>query len=93
MRGTWPEDRFRHAVATCISVSGVLRQLGVTVSGWNYRRVNALVRRYNLDTSHWLGQGHLRGKGNPYGKRLAGFAQEPRSAQKRRGLHKKGSRT
>jgi hypothetical protein len=65
----WPEATFKTAVAENISVSGVLRQLGVTVSGWNYRRVKMLVRRYEIDTSHWLGQSYLRGKANPFGRR------------------------
>ncbi len=55
MKEWWPEEAFQEAVAANISVSGVLRQLGVTVSGWNYLRVKALARR---QTSIRAGEWH-----------------------------------
>ena len=58
----WPPDRFAAAVADNISIGGVLSQLGVGVSGTNYRRVHNMVSDLQLDTSHWLGMGFLRGK-------------------------------
>jgi hypothetical protein len=58
----WPPDRFTQAVAANISIGGVLSQLGCGVSGTNYRRVHNMVRDLQLDTSHWLGMGFLRGK-------------------------------
>jgi hypothetical protein len=58
----WPSDRFAQAVADNISIGGVLSQLGVGVSGTNYRRVHNMVRDLQLDTSHWLGAAYLRGK-------------------------------
>lgn len=58
----WPPERFAQAVANNISVGGVLSELGVGVSGTNYRRVHNMVRELRLDTSHWLGMGFLRGK-------------------------------
>jgi hypothetical protein len=61
----WPADAFARAVAESTSIAGVLRILGVTFSGWNYRRVHLQVARDHLDTSHWLGQGHRRGASRP----------------------------
>jgi hypothetical protein len=61
----WPADAFAEAVAQSTSVAGVLRYFGVTVSGWNYRRVHLQVARERLDTTHWLGQGHRRGASIP----------------------------
>jgi hypothetical protein len=58
----WPQETFAHAVAQNNSISGVLAQLGSTVSGTNYGWVHKLVAEHGLDTSHWLGHGHLRGK-------------------------------
>jgi hypothetical protein len=58
----WPPDLFTQAVADNISIGGVLSQLGCGVSGTNYRRVHIMVRDLQLDTSHWLGMGFLRGK-------------------------------
>ncbi len=61
----WPAEAFARAVAESTSIAGVLRSLGVTFSGWNYRRVHLQVARDRLDTSHWLGQGHRRGASRP----------------------------
>src|SRR6266849_9223193 len=58
----WPADKFAQAVVENISIGGVLSQLGVGVSGTNYRRVHNMVRDLQLDTSHWLGAAYLRGK-------------------------------
>ena len=57
----WPPDRFAAAVASNISIGCVRNQLGCGVSGTNYRRVHNMVRDLQLDTSHWLGEAHLRG--------------------------------
>jgi hypothetical protein len=58
----WPPDRFVAAVASNISIGGVLSELGCGVSGTNYRRVHNMVKDLQLDTSHWLGMGYLRGR-------------------------------
>ncbi len=58
----WPADQFTQAVAENISIGGVLAQIGCGVSGTNYRRVHNMVRDLQLDTSHWLGMGYLRGR-------------------------------
>ncbi len=58
----WPPDRFAAAVAGNISIGGVLSELGCGVSGTNYRRVHNMVKDLQLDTSHWLGMGYLRGR-------------------------------
>ena len=59
---------FSRAVAESTSIAGVLRTLGVTFSGWNYRRVHLQVDRDNLGISHWLGQAYLRGKSHAFSK-------------------------
>lgn len=64
----WPADAFARAVRESTSIAGVLRSLGVTFSGWNYRRVHLQVARDRLDTSHWLGQGYLRGGSHAFSK-------------------------
>ena len=64
----WPAEAFARAVAESTSIAGVLRILGVTFSGWNYRRVHLQVARDRLDTSHWLGKGYLRGKSHSFSK-------------------------
>lgn len=65
------EDAFCHAVATNESIAGVMRQLGLTISGGGYHTVRTLVKRLGLDTSHWTGSGYLKGKKNSWTKALA----------------------
>ena len=67
-RDGWPADVFAQAVAECTSVAGVLRFLDVAATGWNYRRVHRQVARDRLDTSHWLGQGYLKGQSHAFSK-------------------------
>ena len=47
----------------------VLRRLGLRAAGGNYEHVNAIIKRLKLDTRHWTGQAHLRGKTNPHAPR------------------------
>src|SRR5918912_3283392 len=61
-REPWPVEALSVAVARNYSIAGVLSELGCTVSGSNYRWVHRLVEKYGLDTAHWLGAAHLRGK-------------------------------
>jgi HNH endonuclease len=57
----WDLTAFARAVAANQSIAGVLAAIGQGVSGSNYSRVHRLVAQLKLDTSHWTGQGHLRG--------------------------------
>ena len=61
-------EQFTEAVKTSYSKAGVLKQLNLDVSGGNYKTVDNLVKKYQLDTSHWTGQGHLKGKRNEWAK-------------------------
>jgi HNH endonuclease len=60
-RREWDLVAFARAVAANHSIAGVLATIGHGVSGSNYSRVHRLVAQLKLDTSHWTGQGHLRG--------------------------------
>ena len=66
----WPFEAFARAVAENCSISGALAQLGKTVSGNNYRLLHRLVAHYDLDTSHWLGHAHLRGKHHSWSRSI-----------------------
>jgi len=44
----------------------VLRRLGLRAAGGNYEQVKMRINSLQLDTRHWTGQAHLRGKSNPH---------------------------
>lgn len=50
------------AVRESFSVPRVLRMLRLSPTGSNYKAMYAHFRRLSLDTAHFTGQGHLRGK-------------------------------
>lgn len=58
------------AVGSSASIRQVLIALGLNATGANYRSVHDAVARLQLDTSHWTGQGHLRGKSHNYSTRI-----------------------
>jgi hypothetical protein len=60
----WTEDHLRLAVVAERSLAGVLRRLGLRVAGGNYENIRRVIKTLGLDTQHWTGQGHLRGRHN-----------------------------
>ena len=50
------------AVRASFSVAQTLRMLGLSPTGCNYKGMYSHFRRLGLDTSHFTGQTHLRGK-------------------------------
>lgn len=55
---------FARVVSKSYSVSEVLRRVGLSVNGSNFRMVHAKVGQLKLDTSHWTRRAYLRGKNN-----------------------------
>ena len=62
----YTDQDLRQAVVTCSSIRAVLRAIGLVPAGGNYELVKKRIRGLNLDTSHFTGQGHLRGRSHPY---------------------------
>ncbi len=60
-RNYTPEE-LRSAVANSTSCRQVLIKLGLSPKGGNYGTFKRNVEKLGLDTSHFLGQGHNRGK-------------------------------
>lgn len=59
---TWTDDQLIFAVKSSYSIASVLLQLGLKATGGNYKTIQNAVKRLQLNTSHWTGKGHLRGK-------------------------------
>ncbi len=58
----YPDDSLREAVSKSTSVAGVLRYLGIAQSGGMHAHISRRIKRLDLDTSHFTGQAHNRGK-------------------------------
>lgn len=56
------EEEYREAVANSISLTGVCKYLGIIPAGGNFQTIKNNIAKYNLDTSHFLGQAHNLGK-------------------------------
>ena len=69
MRYSYSESDLREAVETSTSIRQVLQKLNVVPAGGNYATTKRRIEKLNIDTSHFTGQGHLKGKVNTYMKR------------------------
>nr|WP_188547058.1 HNH endonuclease [Rhodococcus trifolii] len=58
----YTEEVLREAVDQSNSIAGVLRHLGVPLSGGSHAHISRRIRRLEIDTSHFTGQAHLKGK-------------------------------
>lgn len=67
-KARWNDAQMIEVVAKSFSVAEVLRALGLKVTGANYKTIHRAVQRLALDTSHWTGQGHLKGKSHDWSK-------------------------
>lgn len=62
----WTLEQLKEAIKTSISIRECISKLGLVEAGGNYQTIKKYVEAYNLDTSHWLGQGYLKGKRHNY---------------------------
>jgi 5-methylcytosine-specific restriction endonuclease McrA len=60
------QAEYEEAVATAYSAASALRALGLRPTGGNYAVLRGRIREHAISTSHWLGQGYLKGKRNPH---------------------------
>jgi hypothetical protein len=65
-RSKRPIEDVSRAVSVSYSAAQALRALGLVVAGGNYATLRGWIRDYSLDTSHWLGKAHLRGRRNEH---------------------------
>jgi len=61
----YSEEQLRTAIANATSVRQALKLLGVSTQGGMYQTIYRAVKRYSIDTSHFTGQAHNRGKALP----------------------------
>lgn len=59
---TYRDEQLAEAVAASVSMAEVLRRLEVPNTGGQHAHLSRRVKRAGLDTSHFLGQAHFRGR-------------------------------
>lgn len=59
---SWTDDDLRAAVAESRTIREALKRLNINGRGDNYKTFHKHARRLGLDTSHFVGSGHLAGQ-------------------------------
>jgi hypothetical protein len=62
MKHKYSEEQLREAISSTVSIRQALIHLGVASRGGNYKVIHKAIIQYNIDTSHFLGAAHARGK-------------------------------
>lgn len=68
MRTKISKEQYEEAVKSSLSIAGVCRALGLKPCGGNYKTLHNVISKYEIDTSHFTGQGWnvgLKFKPNP----------------------------
>ena len=58
----YTKDIIQEAVNNSVSVSGVVRYLGLRMAGGTQTHISNKIKQYNINISHFTGQGHQKGK-------------------------------
>jgi predicted RNA-binding Zn-ribbon protein involved in translation (DUF1610 family) len=58
----YPAEELAEAASSSVSFAGVLRYLGLRQAGGTQSHIAKRIRHYGIDTSHFTGQSHERGK-------------------------------
>lgn len=66
MKHSYSLEDFKKAVEESYSIAQVLTKLGLSPKGGNYRVFKKFEKMYDIDTSHFTGQGHLKGKSHKF---------------------------
>lgn len=93
----FPAERLADVVAGSVSLSGVLRALGLPESGSARAQLKRAIERHGLPTDHFLGQAHNRNRRSPHRKsaeqilrRLAPGSSREARTRLHRALQEKG---
>lgn len=62
MKTTYSRQELEKSVETSVSFAETLRKLGLNIHGSAYKTLKKYINLYDIDTSHFLGCGHLKGK-------------------------------
>ena len=59
---TYTDEEVIRAISENITIADALRDLGLKITGGNYKTIKTLIVKLNIDTSHVLGKKRLKGK-------------------------------
>lgn len=62
MNVKYSKEMLETVVKSCFSTAQVLTKLKLTPSGGNYKHIPSLIKKWNIDTSHFKGQSWNKGK-------------------------------
>jgi hypothetical protein len=65
----YTKEEFIKAINESISKAEVFRKLNLKITGSNYKILNSKIKKLGLDTSHFTGQAHLKGKTHSWSKK------------------------
>ena len=60
------ENRLREAVSESRSIREALKRLGLAPAGGNYQTIKKAFARFEIDTSHFVGRGWLKGRNHDF---------------------------
>lgn len=66
--GKYTEEQLKNAVAKSRSISQTLQILNLKPAGGNYATIKNRIKEFNIDSSHFTGQGYLKGKTHNWSK-------------------------
>jgi len=96
MRQTYTKELLQEAVNSSQSVAGVLRYLGLAQAGGTQSHIKKQLDKFEIDTTHFTGQGHGKGKASSSKKTAADIliilptgSNRPKTEQLRRALEEK----
>jgi 5-methylcytosine-specific restriction endonuclease McrA len=62
----YTDQQFIDAINRNFSIRAVLKDLGLAPAGGSYKLLHARVKKLGLDTSHFTGQAHMKGKNHTW---------------------------
>lgn len=69
-KSKWTKEILAEAVVESFSMASVMRKLGLKLSGGNHYNITSKIRFFGIDTSHFTGGAHLRGKTHNWSTRI-----------------------
>ena len=67
----YSDEDFTAAVKESISIAQVLKKLGQAPHGGSYKTFNLRAKKLGIDISHFLGEGHLKGKTHNWSPKIS----------------------